>query len=204
MIRWLGEVRTIWFGPLHDLFRAALAWPLLAVTGSSLFLTGQLDWGPGVYGERAVFAAALGLSSCGLWWLGERTGQERLAGHVTLAASGVAVAAFVDADRLQFNALIWLIHLGLCWQLVAWASAARKTQAKGLWIMAGGLAFEALVVIPVAQFTDPAAVCLTGSRLACVYDSYVAVAMVGLITVLLVWLWLNPIEAAVRGLLRRP
>ena len=204
MTRWLGEVRAIWFGPLHDLFRAALAWPLLAVTGSSLFLTGQLDWGPGVYGERAVFAAALGLSSCGLWWLGARSWAERTACGATLVLSATALALFIDTDRLQFNALIWLIHLGLCWQLVAWARQARKTPAKGLWIMAGGLAFEALVFIPVAQFTDPAAVCLTGSRLACVYDSYVAVALIGLITVLLVMLWLNPVAAAFRGRAGRP
>jgi hypothetical protein len=185
------------FRPLGPLYRVAAAWAALLLSGLSLSLTGQLDWG-GLYGERAVFAVALGAAGFALWGLGERTNNERYACWMTLASSLLALALFPAGTRIEFNSGVWLVHLGLCWQLLAWARAARKAQARGLWIMAAGIAAEAFVAMPLAQFVDIDAVCATGSRMACFYGAYGAMALPAAVTVALVFLWLNPIDAALR------
>ncbi len=184
--------------PLAPLFRAVAAWLALLVSGSSAALTGQLDW-YGLYGERAVSAAALGIAGLALWYLGNRSDNERRAYWATLAASLLALALFPAGTRLEFAGGIWLVHLGLCWQLFAWAMAAHKTQRRGLLIMLGGIAAEAFVVMPVAQFMDMEAVCSTGTRLACLYDGWVAMALPAAVTLALLLLWLRPIERGLRG-----
>jgi hypothetical protein len=187
----------LWRGALGPLYRVAAAWGALLLSGLSLSLTGQLDWG-GLYGERAVFAVALGAAGFALWCLGERTNNERHACWMTLASSLVALALFPAGSRIEFNSGVWLVHLGLCWQLVAWAMAARKAQARGLWIMAGGIATEAFVAMPLAQFVDMESACATGTRMACLYGAYGAMALPAAVTLALIVLWLNPIETALR------
>ena len=183
---------------IAPLIRVLAAWGAIFLAGSSLMLTGQLDWW-GYYGERVVHAIALGAAGVIVWGLGERSGAERRACWAMLAFSLLALAlAPGPGMRLEFNAAVALVHLGLCWQLLAWALVARKAQKHGLWIIAAGVAIEALVVMPLAQFMDVDAVCSTGSRLSCFYGAWVAVALPLLITLALIIGWLKPIERRLR------
>jgi hypothetical protein len=144
----------------------------------------------------------LGAAGFALWCLGERTNNERHACWMTLACSLLALALFPAGSRIEYNSGVWLTHLGLCWQLIAWAMAAHKAQARGLWIMAAGIAAEAFVAMPLAQFVDVEAVCATGTRMACLYGAYGAMALPAAVTVALIVLWLAPIETALRRILR--
>ncbi len=184
--------------PLAPLLRVLAAWGAILLGGSSLMLTGQLDWW-GLYGERAVFATALGAAAFVVWYLGERSEAERRACWASIACALLALALFPAGTRLQFNAAVGLVHLGLCWQLLAWAAVARKAQKRGLWIIAAAVAVEALVIMPLAQLTAPDVACATGSRLACLYDAWVALALPALVTLLLALCWLNPILNALNG-----
>lgn len=178
----------------------------LLVSGASLALTGEFDLA-GLYGERFVFAIELGAAGFALWGLGEMSGRERHACWFTLASAALSLALFPGGSRLEFYGAVWLVHIGLCWQLFAWARVARKAQARGLWIMLAGMACETFVILPIGQLTDVDAACVTagiGTRLTCLTGSgYVAMGLPALITVLLILFWLNPIERALRGRGRR-
>ncbi len=190
---------TGWRNPLT---RIALAWGALLTSGLSLALTGELDW-YGLYGERAVFAAALGAAGVALWYLGERSDLERHTCWGTLAAMVLALALFPFASRVEFYSGVWLIHVGLCAQLFAWAAVARKAQRTGLVIMLGGMLIETLGILPAAQFDEVDTACVAGMRLTCMAGPYVAMALPGGVTAALIVLWLTPIETAVRDRLWR-
>lgn len=185
--------------PLNSICRVIVAWLALLLGGSSLMLTGQLDWW-GLYGERAVFVLALAAASFTLWWLGERTSAERVACRAGLALCLVAFLLFPAGTRLQFNLIgIAPVHLALCAQLGAWDLASGRAARRGLWIIAGGMAIEALLVIPAAQLVAPDAVCATGTMLACLDGPFVAIMLPAAVTAALILCWLNPMAAALRG-----
>ena len=84
-------------------------------------------------------------------------------------------------------------------QLGAWALASGRAARRGLWIIAGGMAIEALLVIPAAQLVAPDAVCATGTMLACLDGPFVAIMLPAAVTAALILCWLNPMAAALRG-----
>jgi hypothetical protein len=196
-------------GLRNEIARPVIAWLVLLACGISAALTGQLDWtflGHPVAGERFPFAAGLGISSFALWMLGDRSGSERRACWFTLATAALAfVLAPISFEHLSagwwtYQTPVWLGHVGLCAQLLAWSAAARKPQKLGLRIMAAGLACEAFVILPVAWFVDVDAACKAGMAMTCATGSAtVALALPAAVTLALVFLWLNPIETAVRG-----
>lgn len=185
--------------PLAPILCVGAAWGALLLSGLSLALTGEFSIGP-LYGERMVFAAALGAASFALWGLGERTQAERIACLATLACSLLALALFPAGSRLEFYGAIGLVHAGLCAQLAAWAIAARKTQRVGLLIILAGMAAETFVILPIAQLRDVAADCTAGMRATCIAGSpFVGIALPLLITLALVLLWLRPLERRLRS-----
>lgn len=188
----------LWHGPLGPVLHVTAACVALLVSGLSLSLTGQLDWGPGLYGERAVFAVALGAAGYALWLLGARTPSERRACWATLAASLLALGLFPAGSRLEFNAAILGVHLGLCWQLLAWAGAARKAPKLGLWILAAGMAVECVNII-VSQLAGIGITCSTATMAACLSGPFAPAIVPCLMLIALVLLWLNPIMRALDG-----
>jgi hypothetical protein len=196
-------------GLRNPLATPCLAWLALLAAGLVAALTGQIDatlFGHAIAGERFPFAAGLAASGFALWWLGGRSDDERLACLFTLATAGVAFLAapisFVHgaAGWWLYQIPVWLAHVGLCAQLVAWREVAHKAQRIGLLIMAIGLFCEAFGIFPVAQLIDVDAACTAGMTLTCVSGSAaVAMALPAAVTLALVLLWLNPLTAALRG-----
>jgi len=194
--------------PLAPLWRvcgALFAW----LGGLVAAFTGQLDWtiaGHAMAGERFVFVLAVAGAAAAFWWLGERTEHERRACRFSLLAALVAfIAAPISFAHLSpgwwaHQVPVWLLHVGLCLQLAAWASVARKAQRRGLWILFAGAACEAFVIFPIAQFKAVDAACTAGMRMTCEYGAFVAVALpAAAVTLALVLFWLNPIERGLRG-----
>lgn len=187
--------------------RAVAAWCVLMGTGLVAALTGQLDWtwfGHPVAGERFPFVIGLAISSLAVGFLGRRTYREWQARQATLLAAGLALlAAPISFEHLSLGWAahqlpVWGAHVGLCAQLLAWAGAARKARSSeqlGVWIMAVGMAIEALVIFPIAQLVDIDTACGNGMRMTCAAGSpEVAMALPAAITLALVILWLGPIR----------
>jgi hypothetical protein len=192
-------------GPLIPV---CLAWGVLLVTGVVLALTGQIDltlFGHPIAGERFPFAGGLAVSGFAIWHLGNRTERERAACWFTLAAAGMAfIAAPIDytqfsAGWLAYQTPTWLAHVGLCAQLLAWSVVARKPQQLGLYIMAFGIGIEAFCLFPLEILATRPADCTAGMMLTCLTGSATAaMALPAAVTIALIVLWLNPIEAALR------
>lgn len=187
--------------PLAPVNRALVAWVILLAAGLAPALTGELTWHLGdreLYGERFVFVGALLVASFALWVLGRRSDLERVA---TLGAIVAWVAAFTTAASAReiHQPCVWLLHLALTLQLFVWWWAA-GIERRGVLIMAAGMAVETLLIFPAAQLaaSDPA--CTAGMRLTCVGGSpFVAMAVPALVTLALVWWWLDPLMQRLGG-----
>ena len=187
--------------PLAPVNRALVAWIILLAAGLAPALTGELTWhvaGRELYGERFVFVGALLVASFALWTLGRRSDLERVA---TIWALLAGVLAFVSAGypRAVHQPCVWLLHLCMVLQLAAWWWAA-GIERRGVLIMAAGMAVETFLIFPLAQLaaSDPA--CTAGMRLTCVGGSpFVAMAVPALVTLALVWWWLDPLMQRLGG-----
>jgi hypothetical protein len=200
-------------GLRNPLVPVCLAWAVLLVAGIIAALTGQIDItiaGRDVAGERYPFVAGLAISGYAIWKLGAQTEMERAVALwlTTAPAFAASITIPISFEHLSagwwaYQAPVWLAHVGLCAQLLAWSAAARKAQKLGLYIMAAGLACEAFVILPVAWFVDTDAACKAGMAMTCATGSpAVAMALPAAVTVALILLWLNPIETALRRILR--
>jgi len=199
-------------GRRNPLIRALATWLVLFVTGLVAAFTGQWDWtlfGHSVAGERFPFVAGLAVSAWAIGMAGRGSWIERETRNVTLFTAALAlVAAPISFEHMSsgwgiFQTEVWLTHVGLCLQLLAWWAAARKArgvETTGAMIMAVGMACEAFVIFPVAQLVDVDVACDAGMHLTCVSGSpFVAIALPLLITLALVLLWLRPLERRLRG-----